>query len=288
MEDDRLAKWLAETNDAEAQHEEPELSEIINKVDQFTIDPIDEERLFEKISAKRTTNKTGRIRPLKWLGAVAASLVMLFAVQQLFYNSASFTTTSQEMASINLPDESVVTLNSQSSIQYDKSFDERQLTLEGEAFFSVKKGSTFLVKTKLGTVEVLGTSFNVFARDSFLIVSCATGKVQVSSSSQSTILLPGQQSSLVGDSLLVNAVPIQDIQNWTSNKSQFTKTPLIVVLSALSHHYGLAIDLGLVDLRTLEFTGSFVHSDIDKALKMVLLPFNIEYEMNQERISLKQ
>ena len=288
MEDDRLAKWLAKSYDAEGLNEEPVLSKIIESIDQFAIDPIDEERLFEKISAKRNTNKPGLIRSIKWIGAAAASLIMVFAAQQLFFTAQSISTTFQETASVHLPDESVVTLNSQTSIHYDKSFNDRQLTLKGEAFFEVKKGSTFSVKTKHGTIEVLGTSFNVFSRDSFLIVTCATGKVQVSSLSQSTILLPGQQSSLVDDKLIVSTVLIEDIQNWTGSKSHFSKMPLVVVLSALSHHYGFAIDAGIVDLQSLEFTGSFVHSDIDKALKMVLLPFNIQYEINQYGIRLKQ
>jgi transmembrane sensor len=38
---------------------------------------------------------------------------------------------------------------------------ERTLSLEGEAFFEVQKGSKFSVVTSDGIVEVLGTSFDV-------------------------------------------------------------------------------------------------------------------------------
>ena len=51
---------------------------------------------------------------------------------------------------ISLPDNSQVSLNALSSVTYNESsWDEnRELTLNGEAFFKVEKGSTFEVKTK--------------------------------------------------------------------------------------------------------------------------------------------
>ena len=66
---------------------------------------------------------------------------------------------------IELPDSSVVILNSGSTLSYPDKFEteSRTVMLVGEAFFEVKKNSKrpFYVKTKDVTIRVLGTKFNV-------------------------------------------------------------------------------------------------------------------------------
>ena len=67
-----------------------------------------------------------------------------------------------------LPDSSVVTLNSGSSLKYSSSdfnSDNRNVSLTGEGFFSVTKDSTkpFYVITPGIKVKVLGTTFNLKA-----------------------------------------------------------------------------------------------------------------------------
>ncbi|GAA4137513.1 hypothetical protein GCM10022216_13570 [Sphingobacterium kyonggiense] len=69
---------------------------------------------------------------------------------------------------VELPDGSIVNLNSKSSLKYQANYmEDRNLTLSGEAYFEVKplliaeKKAPFQVKTELQTIEVLGTAFNV-------------------------------------------------------------------------------------------------------------------------------
>lgn len=67
-----------------------------------------------------------------------------------------------------LPDSSSVWLNSGSSLKYSTAFNEqtREVYLEGEAFFDVKKKNNkkpFFVRTHGVSVKVLGTAFNVKA-----------------------------------------------------------------------------------------------------------------------------
>ena len=58
--------------------------------------------------------------------------------------------------SIKLPDGSVVLLNHNSSITYDKDFDPRHISLSGEAYFKVNPADMpFTVSTELGENEVL-------------------------------------------------------------------------------------------------------------------------------------
>ena len=67
---------------------------------------------------------------------------------------------------VTLPDGSKVNLNADSRLTY-KPYQwiiSRNVELEGEAFFEVKQGKRFSVKSNQNKVNVLGTSFNIFSR----------------------------------------------------------------------------------------------------------------------------
>ncbi len=84
-----------------------------------------------------------------------------------------------------LPDGSEVWLNSDSHIFYDKQFKStiREVSLNGEAFFKVKKDATrpFVVHTSAIDVKVLGTSFNVkaYENDKIIETTLINGSVEI-------------------------------------------------------------------------------------------------------------
>jgi ferric-dicitrate binding protein FerR (iron transport regulator) len=127
----------------------------------------------------RAKNKTIRLQH-NWLLRIAAVLVIGIG---LFFASVPMQTTTEltqnkMQKTFLLPDDSEVTLNSASQIEYKKWnwTDHRELQLEGEAFFKVTKGQTFDVLTRLGKVTVVGTQFNVKARGDRFEVICFEGK----------------------------------------------------------------------------------------------------------------
>jgi len=79
-----------------------------------------------------------------------------------------------------LPDGSIAYLNNNSSIEYDKNFNQRIVRQKGEVFFDVRKGeSPFIVKTELGEIEVLGTKFNVRSDNKELEVEVQEGTIEL-------------------------------------------------------------------------------------------------------------
>ena len=90
-----------------------------------------------------------------------------------------------ESRQIRLPDGTQLILNSCSRVRYPSSFveDERQIELEGEAYFQVQRNEkqSFIVRTARFDVRVLGTCFDVIAYSSDEVVSVdvESGKVQV-------------------------------------------------------------------------------------------------------------
>ena len=103
-------------------------------------------------------------------------------------NKASWTTGPGQHRKVRLPDGSQVYMNEKTRLTYHqkKSKGEKRIArLHGEAFFRVKerrqagKKTAFLVSTKAATVKVLGTSFNVSARDKQTHVFLNSGKVDL-------------------------------------------------------------------------------------------------------------
>ena len=131
------------------------------------------------------------------IGLVAAAcLAILFILRFLNPGETTLDVPRGKHMVHQLPDASEVEINAESSLAYSvKGWDQdRLVSLDGEAYFRVKKGKKFTVKTSLGEVEVLGTSFNVYNRGEDFRVSCLTGSVQVSSrrGDLHKVLLPGQ------------------------------------------------------------------------------------------------
>ncbi|MDN4164009.1 FecR family protein [Cytophagales bacterium LB-30] len=110
--------------------------------------------------------------------------IIYFLLASLLISSACSSVSiesQEEFQELELPDHSIVWLNKNSKITFDKDFQPRVVQLEGEAFFSVVADSTsaFLVKTELGEVKVLGTEFNVNSQADKLAVDVEHGVVEL-------------------------------------------------------------------------------------------------------------
>ncbi len=292
--DKLLLQWFdgnlygQELSDFEADPKFIEYKKIGDSANEIDFPIINQDSLLLKIKNQLKDNDvpSAKVIPLwKKLVSVAVVAVAIFGVMILF--SADIIIDSHHAIQLShaLPDGSQVILNSDSELEYDNNFNqERVLNLKGEAFFQVEKGKSFTVVTDEGEVSVLGTSFNVLARDGVFVVSCKTGKVQVSSKNNSKIITPGERvrfSNGVATNIeKVNPVKIDD---WTSGESYFERAPLQEVISSMSHKYDVEIDLPQAYHGKL-FTGSFIHSDFQKASKMVLVPMGIAYEVTENDV----
>jgi ferric-dicitrate binding protein FerR (iron transport regulator) len=87
-----------------------------------------------------------------------------------------------------LPDGSVIAMNAESKISFNRNkfMKKRFVEMEGEAFFNIQKGGPFTIRTKSADIHILGTSFNVYSRDQAFKVSCVTGKIKVTSREQAS------------------------------------------------------------------------------------------------------
>jgi len=126
-----------------------------------------------------------------YLSRIAASLLFFIVLGFLIYtitrpsSDVRITSDYGQIKTVILPDQSVVTLNANSTLVYPAEWKEeetREVHLEGEAFFEIKrkqKGEKFLVHTKGLVVEVIGTKFNVNDRRRVTQVVLSEGQVKV-------------------------------------------------------------------------------------------------------------
>ena len=150
---------------------------------------------------------------------VAASFTLLMGALFLLNRpqEISIETGYAETEMIYLPDSSTIHLNAESQVSYsEKGWNKsREISLTGEAFFEVKRGSNFEVRTENGSIQVLGTSFNVRSRNEVFSVACKTGKVFVSNGQNRIILTPGF-STRTKKGLFINPikVSVNSVDSW--------------------------------------------------------------------------
>jgi ferric-dicitrate binding protein FerR (iron transport regulator) len=291
-----IEKWLEGTlSESERQAFEKtsdykDLEKLDHELKKFRAPDYVSEAEYIKIQQK--LQQETKVVPLNWLQPFlkVAAAVLVIVVGYGLYNSFLTENIRTEMASqseLFLPDSSRVMLNAQSDINYSAYNwqKNRSLQLKGEAFFEVAKGSKFDVKTALGTVSVLGTKFNVISRGEYLEVVCYEGKVQIEFGAHTESITPGVMFRALNGEIMVKDVKLPDEPSWMLNESSFTGMPYAYVIDELERQYSTVIKTKSVDTSLL-FTGSFVHDDLELALKAITGPLNLQFTIQDKEIIL--
>jgi ferric-dicitrate binding protein FerR (iron transport regulator) len=241
----------------------------------------------KKIAALDQKQKARAI-PLYKYAAIAASILVLLGLFNVFVFSNRLATGFGETAGVLLSENSEVTLNAKSEISYPNFFAfNRKIKLDGEAFFEVSKGSKFTVETAYGDVEVLGTKFNVISRGGVFQVVCHEGKVKVCTKNVTKILRPG-------DAVRFYANQTENWQTmptrkplWRQRESGFHKMPLAYVIAELENQYNTTIEYPKA-LQSIRFTGSFTHENLATALQSVCVPMHLNYMQTNGKIIISE
>ncbi|MFK7782495.1 FecR family protein [Psychroserpens sp.] len=232
-------------------------------------------------------------KSINWLAAcikIAAIFVICFCMY--FYTTtldSTFNTLVAQKQTVELPDHSTVELNAMSTLAFNDNNwnNNREVSLEGEAFFKVATGSQFDVKTETGIVSVLGTQFNVKHRENYFEVVCYEGKVAVTHKNNTTQLLPGDSFFMFDGKLITTEKENQSTPSWLQNQSRFKSLPYREVIAEFERQHDVHISLENIDTSQL-FTGSFTHNDIEIALKSITLPLHLTYSKTDNIITLKR
>ena len=231
--------------------------------------------------------KVIRMNPMRKLWRIAAAIAVIFAASYFYISTLDESVSTQyaERNEVRLPDNSEIILNADSRITYsEKNWDkERNISLEGEAFFKVAKGQKFTVATNDGLVTVLGTQFNVENRKGFFEVTCYEGLVSVIFNGKETKLPAGNSFIAINGNVLKTESPVNTTPSWMSSESTFTSIPLNYVLDEFERQYNIEVKTENVNLEQL-FTGSFSNTNINLALQSISTPSQIKYELEGNNV----
>lgn len=154
-----------------------------------------------------------------------------------------------ETRQVTLPDGTFAIMNACTRLTYPEKFNEneRQVSLEGEAYFQVTRNEEqpFIISTGNFNVRVLGTAFNVqaYREDEIQSVNVESGKVQID--------MPDAMSRLTAnEQILINTktsnyakqtVDNEGIAVWRSGLLHFNKAPVTDVINQLERIYNYKI-----------------------------------------------
>lgn len=205
--------------------------------------------------------------------AVVALAASLLATVGLFYfdvnSSERYATSMGEQRIVELTDASTVTLNASSSIEVDLESSAREIVLKhGEALFNVAHDPArpFRVRTRAGTVQALGTQFNVYDRaDGDTRVSVLDGRVRAMSDRGAELLLgAGEQADIRHDGTIrrldkasaVNAVA------WRQHRLVFDGAPLEEIVAEFNRYNpSLRLKLHGLEGDARRYDGAFAATD---------------------------
>ena len=204
---------------------------------------------------------------------------------------AEVTTPTGTVVRYELPDKSVVWLNSGSKLRYPIHFasDKREVELKGEAYFEVQadKKHPFYVNTlnRMSTY-VYGTRFDVSAYEdeSTIEVVLEKGKVNVIAPDRETVvrLEPGEQLLYDKTTNRLNKMKVDVYEKtaWKDGKLIFRNAPLDEMFRRLARHYNVDIEFHNNSGKEYNYRATFTNETLPQILdylsKSTTLKWKIE------------
>lgn len=195
--------------------------------------------------------------------------------------------------SLQLADGSRVWLNSATTMRYPIAFtgDNREVYVEGEAFFEVMKDARhpFVVHAGGAEVKVLGTEFNISAypEDAELVTTLKSGKVEMSCGKSKVELLPGHQAVWQREesSVFTREVDASLYTAWLRGVFEFENLSLERIGVQFSRWYGVEFvytDPGLADRY---FTGGVKkYNTLRESLDLIEITTNVHFEIVNTKV----
>lgn len=195
-----------------------------------------------------------------------------------------------------LSDGTRVYLNSESRLTFPSYFEgeTRQVELQGEAYFEVKKESKpFVILTPELTVEVLGTSFNINAYETnpYVNTTLVEGNVRVHLTESRKVfqLKPEQNLRLdkSSDEVSVERVNTDLYTAWVKGEFMFRNQPLPEIFAQLERWYDFKIIYENQDIKKMRFTGSALKAKpLNYLLDLITSVTDIQYRDEGDKIIL--
>lgn len=256
----------------------------------------------------RRENKRLKVRTLS-LSAAAAVLLLIVATGILWLNNdwegndmVVITTPYGDRQEVVLPDGSKVILNANSTLTYQREWEagaDRRVQLSGEAHFTVTPQPATQAKFTVATddldVQVLGTVFNVHAREQGTRVTLEEGKVTLQlhetvQGGKTVKMEPGQQVlfSAQTQELITEKVNAVAQNSWKDGIITFDGITLGHLGEVIEETFGLPVTFLDSTLNDKLITGAGPADDLELLLETVEGAFGIKINRQDSLIVFKR
>ena len=194
---------------------------------------------------------------------------------------------------IELEDGTKVWINSASRLQYPVVFsgDTREVYLEGEAYFEVRRDSSrpFIVHAGQQKVTVLGTSFGItcYGNEVNDYTTLVSGKVNVEleQGKQAFMLEPGMQVEYnkVSGMVRERRVDVAEFVAWKEGKYVFKQKRLEDILSTLSRWYDFEVFYQNSEMKEVLFSGELRRfDDFNYLLRLIERTSDVKFVIDKK------
>jgi len=257
---------------------------------------------------KKSINQTNTVNFRNYWAIAASIMVLILSTMTLFLwienkknqeykQDVVLTVERGQKASVQLPDNTVVWINSGSELRYGANFNarERRVELTGEAYFKVAhhSNSPFIVTTGDLSITALGTSFNIeaYPEDTAVSVFLSKGKVKVSSHSEIIYLAPNQLASYNKKNNSIEKTVLEDTLlavAWIENKIVIENQSLLDITTTLARQYNVDFEFNDESLKDYRYSGTIDNTSLQSILEMISLTSSVNYQIHENVIVLSK
>jgi len=296
-----LLEWVNKSNDNREIYEQSSANWKL-AVPSISVPEFNTENAWNNLQEKiniDTTSVQSSSRSYGGLFKIAAAVLLIasiVAVQKFLLKTDAETiefTAFTKNLELYLPDSSKVTLNKNSKLTYTTDYNSknRKVSLEGEAFFEVRKSTEnkFEVYGLRTITTVLGTSFSVKSiKDKPEIVQVVTGKVSVADLNdrfeKNIVLTPGLMAAFdLQSTFNKDSIYNPNFIAWKSRKLTFNNTELKEIIPSLESYFDTRIEVSDPILLSCRFTGSFENPKLQEILEILTISTNSSYQIKTEK-----
>lgn len=186
--------------------------------------------------------------------------------------------TGNSISSFELPDGTKISLNRNSTLSYSNLYGEkvREVSLEGEGFFSVMKDKAkpFVVDLNGSKISVLGTVFNVknYKKEGTTTATLVEGSIRFETPEQQILLKPDQQLvfNRSENKIDIESVTTDLVTAWKSHLIKYKSITFKEFLNMLAKQYDVEIILSDSELGKQKVSGAFDDSlTVDQILNLM-------------------
>ncbi|MBN1767333.1 MAG: FecR family protein [Prolixibacteraceae bacterium] len=224
-----------------------------------------------------------KVRKIYYAVSSAAAVGLILFALYFFFAFETYTGGTQQASNVfYLPDNSRVILTKGTSIRFSKIAFNREVKLKGEAYFEISSGEGFMIDSREGSVEVLGTRFRVNDQENTLLVQCYHGLVGVHYANDNVQISEGMLLKGENNQVQVTEGNGNGYPEYAHFKYSCKNLKLNDIWPEIEQYFGVTIQTEINDFEK-SFTGSISTGNINNVLDIICTSMKLDYSISEDK-----